>query len=205
MAGSAKARQILSELLGDNGKFLSGDSVSQSILSSAEKRQELADNGQAPVAAIVACADSRVAPEIAFAAGIGRLFVIRNAGNVATEQSVTGSLEYAVNNLNVPLVIVLGHSKCGAVTAAMGMAKDGIPDSPASPLLGHVAVIADVVKSEIGSADEVANGITTNVKHNVAALKAAASPISSAFSAGDIDIVGAIYDISSGEVYVVDE
>lgn len=213
ITGQRRARNILCELLADNAKYLSGETPCPTTISSSKLRQNLADKGQKPVAAIVACADSRVAPEIAFAAEIGRLFVIRNAGNVVTEQSVLGSLEFAVHHLHVPLVVVLGHTKCGAVTAAIATAREraaslgavGTGGKLMSPLVAHVGVIADAIKDVVGSDDEVTRGVASNVLHGVSALKAAASPISSAYSAGDIDIIGALYDIRSGKVNIVSD
>lgn len=206
MATTQKGREILDDLLSANQRYISGDSESQNKLSSSDIRHHLSTEGQKPVAAIVACADSRVAPEIIFGAGIGRLFVIRNAGNVVLSDDVMGSLEYGVLHLGIPLVIVMGHSKCGAVTAAVGAAKEtnGSPTA-SSPLINHVSVIADIVKKDVGSKEELKDAILTNIKHNVDALKASSSPLAASHSSGDVTIVGALYDIHTGEVFVVDE
>lgn len=206
MATNTRCKEILENLLKDNSKYVSGDSTSQTELSPSSKRHDLADNGQKPVAAVVACADSRVAPEIVFNAGIGHIFVIRNAGNVVTETSVLGSLEYAVHFLKVPLVIVLGHSKCGAITAAVSAAKDSSSsDGGSSPLQKYVASLSEVVKPDVGSAEEVKDAILRNIRHGVQSLKDDSSPIANAYSSGDIDIVGALYDIHSGEVFTIDQ
>lgn len=203
---SISAREILDELISANGRFVSEESESQNELSSSRTRHKLSTEGQKPVAAIVACSDSRVAPEIIFGAGIGRLFVIRNAGNVVLGDDVMGSLEFAVHVLKVPLVIVLGHSKCGAVTAAVGSAKESAEnaESTQSPLTRHVSVIADVIKGDIGSKEEVKDATLTNIKHGVKSLKSS-SPIADAHSSEKVTIVGALYDIHTGEVFVVDE
>lgn len=211
--GSERAAQVLSELLRDNAAFVSGDSPPQSQLSSADIRDDLAENGQKPDVAIVACADSRVGPEVIFSSGVGRLFVIRNAGNIVTETSVLASLEYAVGNLNVPLIMVCGHSKCGAITAAVGAAKstvdvDHIHDKdPGSvtPLGHYVTTLAQVVKPDVGSPEEVKDAILTNIRHGVKSLKLDAGPISDAYASGKVDIVGALYDIRTGQVFVIDQ
>src|SRR5438105_3680928 len=92
----------------------------------ADKRKELA-KGQHPFAIVLTCADSRVAPELLFDAGLGELFVLRVAGNIA-DPAVVGSIEYAVEHLHTPLIVVLGHESCGAVAAALDGAK--LPGDP---------------------------------------------------------------------------
>lgn len=185
-------------------------------------RDDLAENGQKPDVAIVACADSRVGPEVIFSSGVGRLFVIRNAGNIVTETSVLASLEYAIGNLNVPLIMVCGHSKCGAITAAVGAAKSVVDadhnhanscgaeeeerdSAPVTELGKYVTTLADVVKPDVGSPEEVKDAILTNIRHGVKALKFSAGPISDAYAADMVDIVGALYDIRTGEVFVIDQ
>lgn len=212
---SERAARILSELLADNAAFVSGDSRPQCELSSADVRHDLAEHGQKPDVAIVACADSRVGPEVIFSSGVGRLFVIRNAGNIVTETSVLASLEYAVGNLDVPLIMVCGHSNCGAITAAVGAAKCNHNHSheeeekgkgKGTTALGrYVSTLADVVKPDVGSPEEVKDAILTNIRHGVKSLKFNAGPISKAYAAGTVDIVGALYDIRTGEVFVIDQ
>src|SRR5438132_7803668 len=133
--------------------------------------------GQNPFAAILSCADSRIAPEYAFDSGRGDLFVCRVAGNFATDE-VIASMEYAVAVLNVPLILVLGHDSCGAVDAAIKSLKDD------KPLPGHmpslVAGIAPAVKAvSQQTGDALDNAIRQNVVDNVAKLKGA-TPILSA-------------------------
>lgn len=205
MTSTLNGRAVLDELLRANGRYISGDSESQNQLSSSEMRHKLSEEGQKPVAAIVACADSRVAPEIIFGCGIGRLFVIRNAGNVVLSDDVMGSLEFGVLHLGIPLVIVMGHSKCGAVTAAISAAKASNGVTNPSPLAKHVSVIADIVKGDVGSKEEVKDATLTNIKHNVEALKSSSSPLVGAYKSEKVTIVGAMYDIHTGEVFVVDE
>lgn len=196
-------REILAELLADNEAYVNGKSQPQSVLSSAEVRTKLS-TGQAPVVAIVTCADSRVGPEIVYGAGIGRLFVIRNAGNMAIDDSVVGSIEYAVCHLNVPLVMIMGHTKCGAITAAVNAVKAGGGGAPGTPLEKHVTAIANVVKPCVGGDDEVPKAIDFNVRDNVEKLRAGSSPLAQAFASGKAEVVGCVYDIESGLVKVLD-
>ena len=115
-AAAISADDALAQLVEGNRRFVSGEVARPH--QSAARRAELA-KGQAPVAIVLTCSDSRVAPELYFDQGLGDLFVIRNAGNVLDDH-VLGSIEYAVEHLHVPLLIVIGHEKCGAVSAAVG-------------------------------------------------------------------------------------
>lgn len=103
-----RGEHVMYKLMKENAKYVEGRHKNHQDV--PLKRKRLARDGQVPVAAVIACADSRVAPEIMFRATIGELFVIRTAGNVTWGDEVEGSLQYAVNHLNVPLVLVLGHS-----------------------------------------------------------------------------------------------
>merc|ERR1712100_277457 len=104
------------------GRFLSGESYHSTVTSTA--RISLADDGQSPMAAIIGCADSRVPIEIVFDAQPGDLFVLRNAGNtcMCAEGSIVGSAEYCIGHLHTPLIVVLGHTKCGALAGATQLA-----------------------------------------------------------------------------------
>ncbi|MGY4480688.1 carbonic anhydrase [Bradyrhizobium sp. USDA 3364] len=166
------------------------------------EREALA-GGQNPFAAILSCADSRIAPEYAFDTGRGDLFVCRVAGNFASDEMIA-SLEYAVSVLNVPLLMVLGHDSCGAVDAAIKSLKDN------TTLPGHlpslVKAIAPAVNATEGSSgDRLADAIRQNVIDNVAKLKTATPIISAAFDQGKIGIVGAVYRLADGKVELVTE
>jgi carbonic anhydrase len=99
-----------------NNRFVTGQPSHPNL--SAERRQQTAEKGQNPFAVVLACADSRVPVEEIFDRGIGDIFTIRDAGNIATKTDI-GSIEYAVDHLGTPLVVVMGHSQCGAVTATV--------------------------------------------------------------------------------------
>ncbi|WP_298253562.1 carbonic anhydrase [Bradyrhizobium sp.] len=157
--------------------------------------------GQNPFAAILSCADSRIAPEYAFDSGRGDLFVCRIAGNFASEETIA-SLEYAVAVLNTPLILVLGHDACGAVDATIKSLKDGKPPPGHIPSL--VAAIAPSVKAASSqSGDALDNAIRQNVIDNVAKLRSAAPILSAAVGEKKLKVVGGIYRLKSGKVEMV--
>jgi carbonic anhydrase len=161
-------------------------------------------SGQFPIAAIVSCADSRVAPEILFDQGIGDLFVIRVAGNYVdgAGAAVKGSIEYAVAELNVPLIVVLGHSQCGAVKAAI----QHIHDHDALP--GAINELVNSIKPAVTETegkpgDPLQNAIEANVRRGVAKLKTLGPVIGPAVKAGKVKIVGGTYDLATGNVLLL--
>jgi len=157
------------------------------------RRTEVA-KGQHPFAAIVSCADSRVPPEIIFDQGLGDLFVVRIAGNLATDEAI-GSIEYAVEHLGVRLVVVLGHEKCGAVKAALdgGHAPGRIEDL--------VEAIAPAVeRSRTRAGDPLDNAVRANVRMVVDRLVFAEPILAEKAREGAIKIIGARYDLDSGTV-----
>ncbi|HZR88913.1 MAG TPA: carbonic anhydrase [Bradyrhizobium sp.] len=164
------------------------------------ERKALA-SGQNPYAAILGCADSRIAPEYAFDSGRGDLFVCRVAGNFANPESVA-SLEYAVSVLATPAILVLGHDACGAVDATIKSLKDN------TTLPGHlpslVEGLAPAVKAVSGQAGDVlANAIKQNVIDTVATLKSATPILSAAVDQGKLKVAGGIYRLGSGKVDMV--
>jgi len=157
--------------------------------------------GQNPYAAVLSCADSRIAPEYAFDSGRGDLFVCRVAGNFANAESVA-SLEYAVAVLNVPLILVLGHDACGAIDAAIKSLKDD------KPLPGHlptlVAGLAPAVKAAAQqTGDQLDNAIRQNVIDTVAKLRSTAPILNAAVDQGKLRVVGGIYRLKDGNVDMV--
>jgi len=188
--------QALERLMKGNARYVEGVTKRQDFLA----EREALVGGQNPFAAILGCADSRVAPEYAFDTGCGDLFVVRVAGNFATEDGIA-SFEYALQFLNTPLVMVLGHQKCGAVDAAI-KARGGVALPGHIPVLA--AAIAPAVEAATGQAgDPLDNAIRQNVLQNVAKLKGA-SPIISAFVADKkVRIVGGVYNLADGRIDLV--
>lgn len=151
--------------------------------------------GQHPAAAILTCSDSRVPPEILFDQGLGDLFVVRSAGNVL-DDAVLGSIEYAVAHLGTRLVIVLGHTNCGAVRAAMANAEAE----------GHIGFVTKALQAAVNEVRHI-EGDTydlasqRNVELTVAALKSS-GPILAKLE-GELEIIGCYYDLDSGRVRVI--
>jgi carbonic anhydrase len=157
--------------------------------------------GQNPFAGILGCADSRVAPEYAFDVGRGDVFVCRVAGNFADDYSIA-SFEYAVAVLGTPLILVLGHSKCGAVDAAVKAVKDGKEFS------GHIPLLIDAIRPAVKAAQDQAgdlldNAIKQNVILNVEKLKTASPILSDAVQGGKLNIGGGIYSLGTGRVTLI--
>jgi carbonic anhydrase len=161
--------------------------------------------GQKPQAVIVCCSDSRVPPEIFFDSGIGELFVVRVAGNVVggTGVVVMGSIEYAVAELNVPLIIVIGHSQCGAVKAAV----EHINEKESLP--GAIDGLVELIKPAAAEAKgdpgiPLDNVILENVKQGVKILSTLDPIIAPRVKAGTVKVVGGVYDLTTGKVTMVE-
>ena len=179
----------LGRLKAGNARFIE-DKLDGQLQDSA--RRKTLTSGQEPYAIVLSCADSRVVPELAFDAGLGELFVVRVAGNVANSSSI-GSIEYAVAHCGTKLIVVLGHESCGAVTAAVAGGNNGYNINhllahinPAIAACGDGAPIADVVKK--------------NAQLVVGDLKERSSIIRKAVDSGDVKIVPAYYNLGSGKV-----
>jgi carbonic anhydrase len=155
-------------------------------------RPEALASGQRPWAAVLGCADSRVAPEWLFASGSGELFEVRCAGNTAFDAGVA-SLEYAVAELQVPLILVMGHSGCGAVTAAMGSA-------PLTPLLEELLT---PIRAALRPGLDLAAAVSANARATARALPRRSELLAGAQAAGRLRIEAAVADIGSGRVSVL--
>jgi carbonic anhydrase len=182
----------LGELVQGNRRFVTGRFEHARL--DKERRDELA-KAQHPFAVVVGCSDSRVPPELVFDQGLGDLFVVRVAGNVIDDASL-GSIEYAVEHLGADLVIVLGHERCGAVKAAL----DGVA------LPGHIGAIAAQLSPAIAEAkldrgpDPLDTAVRANVVRIVEQLRGAGPILAEKFVSDELAIVGARYDLDSGEV-----
>jgi carbonic anhydrase len=193
--------EVLSGLLAGNLRFSKGQT--ENPRRSPADFRPLAQ-GQYPGAILVSCADSRVAPEILFDVGVGDIFVVRVAGNVIDPNSamVMGSIEYAVSQLNVPLVLVLGHTTCGAVSAA----KQHIDAK--NSLVGSIQSLVDLIKPAVMQTRELpgealTNAVIRNVQLGVARAESSEPVLGPRFREGKLKIVGAIYDLSTGLVTLV--
>ena len=168
-----------------------------------ERRVEIV-RGQAPLAVLVSCSDSRVPPELLFGRGLGELFIVRNAGNTV-DTTALGSIQYAVAELGVPLVLVLGHERCGAVDAAVKVVKDNATFPGA---IGQMIepILPAVIKAQAQSGDLLDNAVRENVRRVVSRLRSATEPLLlEPQRAGKLRIVGARYDLEDGDVDFFDE
>jgi len=184
----------LDRLVKGNARYVAGDTTRHDF----KNEREPLVTGQNPFAGILSCADSRIAPEYCFDAGRGDIFVCRVAGNFASDE-IVASFEYAVQVLNTPLIVVLGHDACGAVDATIKSVKDG------TVLPGHlpslVAAISPAVKAAQGEPGNLLdNAIRRNVMLNVDKLKAAGPIVSKFVDDKKVRIVGGVYKLASGKV-----
>jgi carbonic anhydrase len=199
-AAAADPDAVLARLLEGNKRFASGR-LEHPGRTPADFTP-LAE-GQAPAAVIVGCADSRVAPELVFDQGIGDLFVVRIAGNVVSGAGpiVKGSIEFAVGELGARLIMVLAHTKCGAVKAAIEHidSNDALPGS-IGELIDPIRPAVLAVKGQPG--DKLENVTKANVQMGVERLKNLDPILSKLAKSGELRIVGAVYELHSGLVRV---
>ncbi|MFW5708908.1 MAG: carbonic anhydrase [Chloroflexota bacterium] len=193
---SMTATQALDALLEGNERYVDTHPVHPHV--SAGYRRGLI-GGQHPFAAILGCADSRVPPELLFDQGFGDLFVIRVAGNVV-DNFTLASIEYAVVVLGVPLVMVLAHSGCGAVSATVSGAA----------LPGHMGQLAAHIRPAVEAAchregDCLDNAIRENARLAVAHLINTSEPIRQAVEAENVQVVAAYYDLDTGRVSLLED
>jgi carbonic anhydrase len=157
------------------------------------------------MAVLVSCSDSRVPPELLFGRGLGELFIIRNAGNTL-DTVATGSLEYAVAELNVPLVVVMGHERCGAVAAAVSVVENGatFPGSIGRMVEPIVPAVLDAKRK--GATDLLDASVRGNVSRTVGRLREFSEPmVLDRIRTGKLRVVGARYDLDDGRVDFFDE
>ncbi len=184
-------KEVLNRLNEGNKRFV--EDRLENALADQPRRSELVPS-QSPYAIILSCADSRVVPELAFDAGLGELFTVRVAGNVANTDSIA-SIEYAVAHLGSKVIMVLGHQSCGAVTAAMAGGDNGYN---LNHLLAHVApAIAS------SGSDDVNTVVKTNAQLTAQELCTRSSIINSAVQNGDVKIVSGYYNLTDGSVEIL--
>lgn len=189
--------QALELLLEGNARFAENSPVQPHT--DAARRSEVAEQGQQPFATIITCSDSRVAPELIFDQGIGDLFVIRVAGNVCGPSEIA-SIEFAVTRLHTPLLVVLGHTDCGAVTAAATGAE----------VHGHIASLLDRISPAVDKArsrypdlrgpDLVPHVVELNVWQSIEELFRASPVTVELVRAEELQVFGAVYQLDTGRV-----
>ncbi|MEZ5338130.1 MAG: carbonic anhydrase [bacterium] len=196
-SGPSSPEEAFVALKEGNERFVDGRSAHPNL--DLERIRDTSANGQHPFATIIGCSDSRVPLELALDQGIGDLFIIRVAGNVCSTDEI-GSIEYGVDHLRTPLMVVMGHSKCGACTAV----AEGAEVHGSIPAL--VAPIGDAVKAVKAhdhslSGDElVAAVVEENVWQSIEDLLMKSPDTLKHVNGGTVKVIGAVYDIETGEV-----
>ena len=180
--------EIIQRLKDGNRRF-AADKLERNLQDS-QRRQALVA-GQSPYAVILGCSDSRVVPELIFDAGLGELFTVRVAGNVANPSSIA-SIEYAVAHLKSRVIVVLGHENCGAVTATV---KGGDGGYNLNHLLAHITPAKELLKGQ--SIDAI---IRKNAELTAAELQSRSTIVADAVDAGEVKILAAYYHLSSGQI-----
>ena len=180
-----KPTEALEKLKAGNAQYLKAVR-NDSDISQASRSATLL-HGQKPYAIIITCSDSRVIPENIFMAGIGDLFVIRIAGNVIDEHQL-GSIEYAASHLGAPLIVVMGHTHCGAIDAAINHDPEG-----------YIKFITDKIKQAIGEENEPYRAACLNVKSCVAEIEASLE-IQEVEHQEGLRVIGAMYHLENGAV-----
>ena len=198
-AVSEKGQEALQKLMDGNKRFVSGTLAQKDL--SAKKREELA-KGQKPFATVLTCSDSRVPPELLFDQGLGDIFVVRVAGNVV-DPIALGSIEYAAEHLGSPLVLILGHSKCGAVKATLE--SKGKPEGNIGAIVKKIMPAVNAAKKKGGTQDEILEtAIKENVKNVYADVMKNSKIIPHLVEEGKLMIVAGEYDITTGKIEMIE-
>lgn len=194
-SGRPEPQQALEWLKAGNAVFVAAGAHIQ-----AHERQEITElaKGQSPLAVIVGCSDSRVSPEILFHCRLGDLFVVRVAG-ATVDPVALGSVEYAVHHLNCPLVVVLGHTGCGAVAAAAKAVTDNAEfDGAIEDLV--LPILPSVLKAKAAGANDLVNASVREHVAKMARRLNGASSLAAALGQGRLKVTGGYYDLHSGRV-----
>jgi carbonic anhydrase len=191
------ANEALKMLQDGNARYLADKATHPR--QDAARRALTAGQGQHPFATVLACADSRVPPEVIFDQGLGDLFVVRVAGNVAATDEI-GSMEYAVDHFGTPVVVILGHSQCGAVTAVVENAK--LPPNIAALVAPIKPAVAKAKEDNPEAAKEalVSAAVKDNVFQAMEDILQKSPIIKGAVKAGKTRLVGALYELDTGKV-----
>lgn len=185
---------VIRELLHGNDRYRSGKTRTYGL----PVDRNLLAGEQRPIAAVLTCSDSRVVCEHLFDQGPGKLFVVRVAGNLLNDEGLA-SIEFAVGVLGVRLVLVLGHSSCGAISAAIETLRDGTRFPGALPALVD-QLQQPVIRCQGRDGDLLANAVRENVRMTVERLAAAEAVIAPGIRSGSTRVAGGIFDLSTGVV-----
>ena len=191
------ADQVWTDLVAGNKRFVAGKPHSYGVVALRHKLASV----QNPNVIILSCSDSRVAPELVFDQSLGDLFVVRTAGNVADPVAL-GSIEYAVDHIHSPLLVVMGHQRCGAVAAACSGEK--MPTTNLDAIVDKIDPAVAKAKSSNPS-DLIEATVKENVHQSAADLMANSSVVREAVKGGKLKIVEAEYELDSGKVVRLNE
>ncbi len=195
---SMTADQALATLKEGNAKFLSDSPVR--AVQGRDRRLAIA-RGQTPFAVLVSCSDSRVPPEVLFGRGLGELFIVRNAGNTVDTVAL-GSIEYAIAVLGVPLVVVLGHERCGAVDAALSVVeKNTVFPGSLNQMIEPILPAALLARSKGLTGEALLDAaVRENINRVVTRIRNSEPVMMNPIKAGKVKVVGARYDLDDGQV-----
>ena len=197
-ANAIPPAEALERLMAGNARYAANEPNERDFSAGRAQRAE----GQAPIAAIVSCSDSRVVPDLVFDQSPGSLFVVRLAGNIVDDDAYA-SLEYAVKFLGAPLIMVVGHSNCGAVAAAIKVVTER------AEMPGHLPGLIKAIEPAVIAAhgrhpsDLLAVAIEENVRHSLKQLIADAPIIADALAEKTVALSGGVYDIATGKVKLI--
>jgi carbonic anhydrase len=197
-ANAIPPSEAFEQIMQGNARYVANESKERDFSVARAARAE----GQAPIVGVLACADSRVPPEIILDQGPGKVFVVRDAGNVVSTYGLA-SLEFGVAVLGIPLLLVLGHSSCGAVAAALQSSRER------KKLPGHLPELVEAIQPAVNEAhgkhpsDLLAATTRENVRLGMRNLKTKSDIIGKAVSEGKVDIKGGVYELATGKIDMV--
>jgi carbonic anhydrase len=201
---SVEPGEALNRLMAGNNRFVTGQRKISTDTSYDKAAREKTAAGQHPFAGILTCADSRLSPEIIFDQHVGELFVVRNAGNIA-EPIGEGSMEYGIEHLGIRMIVVLGHTKCGAV-AAVGGSPGALPGN-LSALQNEMSGLRTWVENNLSKYPDqqqaIAEAVKVNAQRQKDALLEESPVLREAAKSGKIRVVAGVYNLSSGVVELI--